>query len=70
MNKPKGKVEIMGTVVISVKLLERIADYYEFPLAVFFGNEKCFKTRTRNELLIKKAQWFDEIWDITEKARE
>jgi hypothetical protein len=34
--------------------LERIAEYYEFPSAVFFTNPKDFpKNKTRNEALIK-----------------
>lgn len=38
---------------IEIKLLQKIADYYEFPLAVFFMQEKDFPTdagaKTRTE---------------------
>jgi hypothetical protein len=47
--------------------LERIAEYYEFPSAVFFTNPKDFpKNKTRNEALIKKAELFDTIKEITD----
>lgn len=61
MSKTKDKVEI------SISRLERIAEFYEFPMAIFFGGE--FKTRTISETLRKKANLFDEIWDIIEKMR-
>lgn len=47
-------------VEIDLKLLERIAEYYEFPLAVFFGNEKCFTTKRRGDFLIVRAKEFQE----------
>lgn len=62
------KVEIGGRVEMSISRLERIAEFYEFPMAVFFGGE--FKTRTISETLRKKAKLFDEIWDITERGVE
>jgi hypothetical protein len=53
-------------VICDLKLLERIAEYYEFPLAVFFGNERCFPEKTRNEAWRKKAEKYDKIKDIVE----
>ena len=51
----KDKVEI------EVRLLNRIAEYYEFPFAVFLGNLKIFKHKTRNQALRKKADLFDKL---------
>lgn len=52
-------------VEIEWKLLERIAKYYEFPVAVFLGNMKAFpKGKTRNEVLKKKAELYDKIKEI------
>lgn len=53
-------------VKIKVKLLERIAGYYEFPLAVFFGDKKMFKKKTRNLAWKKKAEKYDKIIEIIE----
>ena len=54
----KDKVEI------ELKLLNRIAEYYEFPLAVFLGNLKIFKHKTRNQALRRKADLFDKIKEL------
>mgnify|MGYP001564198017 FL=1 len=40
-------------VTLAWKFLERIAEYYEFPSAVFLGNRKMFKEKTRKESLRK-----------------
>ena len=44
---------------IDIKLLERIAEYYEFPMAVFFSNTKAFKGKTRIESKLKKIKEFE-----------
>ena len=49
------------------KLLERIAEYYQFPSAVFLGNKKMFRHKTRNQALTKKAQLFDKIKELVEQ---
>jgi len=52
-------------VEIEWKLLERIAEFYEFPSAVFLGNMKIFpKCKTRNKLFKKKAELYDKIKDL------
>jgi hypothetical protein len=48
-NRKKGKIEI------DIKLLERIAEYYEFPLTAFFVPLKVFKG-TRRKNLRKKIR--------------
>lgn len=56
---------------IEWKLLERIAEYYEFPSAVFLGNVKVFpKAKTRNESWRKKAELFDKIRELCEEQGE
>jgi len=61
----KTKVEIEW------KLLERIAEFYEFPTAVFLGNLKIFpKSKTRNESFRKKAQLYDKIKEIIEDEQD
>jgi len=47
--------------------LQRIAEYYEFPSAVFLGNKKVFRTKTRSQALKKKAQLFDKIKELVEQ---
>jgi len=54
------------TVEIEIDLLRRIAEYYEFPLAVFFSDKSIFKHKTRSETLRKKAEAFDKIAEIVE----
>ena len=50
-------------VELELKLLKRIANYYEFPLAVFFGNEKLFKNKkTRNISLMNEIK--DKLDDL------
>ena len=52
-------------VKIKLKLLERIAEYYEFPLAVFLlPDDKIFKEKTRNLAWKKKADKYDRIIEI------
>ena len=55
-------------VEIEWKLLERIAEYYQFPSAVFLGNLDIFKhaPKTRDEVFRKKVELFDKIKELTE----
>ena len=48
-------------VEIEWKLLQRIAEYYQFPSAVFLGDKKMFRHKTRNKALSKKAELYDKI---------
>ncbi len=48
-------------VEIEWKLLERIAEYYQFPSAVFLGNKKMFRHKTRNQAFKKKVELYDKI---------
>ena len=56
--------EELEKVEIEVKLLQKIADYYEFPLAVFFMQEKDFPSdagaKTRTEGLRRQMFRFKE----------
>ena len=56
-------------VTIEWQLLERIAEFYEFPCAIFLGNMDCFKDlpKTREESLIKNSHKFDKIKEIVEE---
>ncbi len=47
---------------ISLKKLKRIAEYYEFPLAVFFLED--LPEQTRDQEIRKKAEAFDKIKEI------
>lgn len=60
MDKPL-KVEIEWS------YLQRIAEYYQFPSAVFLGNKKIFGHKTRSQALTKKAQLFDKIKELVEQ---
>lgn len=55
-------------VTLKWKLLERIAEYYEFPTAVFLSDINNFDSlpKTRNETFRQKAEKFDKIKDIFE----
>lgn len=55
-------------VTLKWKFLERIAEFYEFPSAVFLGNEKMFNTKTRYEGLLNRANAFDKIQEIVEET--
>lgn len=44
---------------IDWKFLERIAEYYEFPVAVFLGNKKLFKHKTRSQSKIKLIDFLE-----------
>ena len=48
---------------ISLKKLKRIAEYYGFPLAVFFLEDLPEQT-TRDQEIRKKAEAFDKIKEI------
>ena len=52
-SKPKNKdIEVK----IKIKLLEKIAKFYQFPVAVFLGTAKMFKVKTREEYYKKKLE--------------
>lgn len=61
-------VEKKFKVEIEWKLLERIAEYYEFPVAVFLGNNKMFKDKTRSKALRREAELYNKIKEIVEVA--
>lgn len=63
MTEPPLKVEIEW------KHLEKIAEFYEFPIIVFLGNDGRFPPSklTRNEIIRKKAELFDKLKDIFEE---
>ena len=47
---PKGNDMVKPLKVeLEWSLLERIAEYYQFPSAVFLGNKKMFKAKTAEE---------------------
>jgi hypothetical protein len=54
MVKAEGAKEVR----IKISLLRKIADYYEFPLAVFFAPESRFKGTRKSEIL-KRANKFN-----------
>ena len=60
IDKKKLKVEIEW------KLLARIAEYYQFPSAVFLGNMKMFRHKTRSKAWRKKAELYDKIKAIVD----
>jgi len=52
-------------VKIKMSLLKRIAEYYEFPLAVFFSDSKIFpKKKTRNKVLAEAYEKLKKIKEI------
>jgi hypothetical protein len=53
---------------IPIKHLQRIAEFYEFPMAVFFAPTMIFKEKTRDNALSRKAEAFDKIREIVEEA--
>ena len=54
-----AKSKKVKEIVIRINLLERIAEYYEFPFAVFLGSEKMFKAKTRAKSILKKNREFE-----------
>lgn len=52
---------------IEWKFLERIAEYYQFPSAVFLGDSHMFKYKTRDDALKKKAEFFDKVKELFEE---
>lgn len=61
LRKKDFKIEIKWSV------LQRIAEYYQFPVAVFLGDGilQRMKEKTRQESLVKKARDFgNEIKDL------
>ena len=65
--KAKATLKATRVVEIDLKQLERIAEYYEFPMAVFFSTKVVFKARTRREALFKKAEKLDKIKEILDE---
>ena len=63
MHKPQ-KVEI------DIKLLQRIADYYEFPMTAFLTTRKIFKHTRRKNLRLKVKKFKEGITKITNKFME
>ena len=62
--KTKNKL----TVNISYEKLHDIAEYYEFPVAVFLTPDNFFKKEeTRRKNLLRKAEAFDKIKEIVEE---
>lgn len=62
MKTKKLKVEI------STKKLQEIAEFYEFPLAVFFMPEGSLPKGTRRQLFSKKADAFNRISEIVHEV--
>ena len=66
----KGKMEKVPEpkeliIEIEMKHLDRIANFYEFPVAVFFGNAKLFGTKTTlRESLQKDHEMIEKIREI------
>ncbi len=58
--KKKLKIEVEWA------LLERIAEYYEFPTTVFLANKIIFKEKTRIKSLSRKAELLDKIKELIE----
>lgn len=69
MQNPKMAKKLK--VEIEWKYLERIAEFYKFPVAVFCGNLKIFKNspRTRDERFTKRLEAYDKIKEIIEETR-
>ena len=55
---------------VELKLLQSVASYYQFPMAVFFMQPKDFPKGTRNAALSRKADAYDRIKDIVEEAKK
>ena len=74
MNQPMrelveaGKMVTDEKVSISLKHLNRISKYYEFPLAVFFSPSCVFpEKKTRRDVLFEKARIFDKIKELIDE---
>lgn len=58
-------------VTLTIGKLREIAEYYEFPLAVFFTEEGHLKGKgPRSKNILKKAEAFNRIKDIVEEVEE
>jgi len=55
-------------VEIEIKKLQEVADYYEFPLAVFFTPLGSLKGKNRHEEIFKRAEAFEKIKEIVEEV--
>ena len=64
----KKEIKKILKVKIEWRLLERIAEYYEFPTAVFLSDFDNFADlpTTRNKSLQKKVEKFNKIKEIVE----
>ena len=64
----KKEIKKILKIKIEWRLLERIAEFYEFPVGVFLSNFDNFREfpKTRKESLQKKAEMFDKIKEIIE----
>jgi len=61
-------MRIKKKVELDFDLLKRIAEYYEFPLAIFFGSKSAFKYKTRKLALSGKVHAFDEISKVIKQV--
>lgn len=58
-------------VEIELDQLRRIAEYYGFPLAMFWAPKSAFKKgKTRDQVLKKIAEAFDKIREIVKEIEE
>lgn len=61
---------VEGKIELDVEQLRKIAEYYQFPMAVFLMSPKNFpesEESTRLEQVMKKANAFNKIQAITDK---
>jgi hypothetical protein len=65
--KKIDEVEKKLIINIEWKLLERIAEFYGFPSAVFLMQKKDFPKVKRDEILSRKAEALDKIKEIMEE---
>jgi len=72
-NKNKTLQDVV-TINLPLKKLQLIAQYYEFPLAIFFAPTKELKKRmhkkTRTNQLLKAQQKIEKIQQIIEEEQE
>jgi hypothetical protein len=71
MRKIKVKRMVMGKIEAKLKNLERIAEYYEFPMAVFFMGTFNPKEKTRNESVLERIKKFKkQVAELCEEVLE
>lgn len=57
-----------NSVTIEIQKLQRIAEYYQFPMAVFLAPITILKGRTSEAVLLEKIKSFEkEIKELCEK---